>query len=90
MARKAETVRLRIRTSFNNMYEGDEADVVMNDRIRGWIEAGVAEVMDGQDQAGPGGAEQDDHQRVPDGAARGSKAGRESGQSFGAGGYGTS
>lgn len=56
-AKKISYVRIRVRTSFNGMYAGDEADVVLDSRVAGWVEAGVVEVLDGQDQAGPGGSE---------------------------------
>lgn len=89
-AKKTQTVRLRIRTSFNDVYEGDESDVVLDDRVRGWIEAGLAEVISGKDSAGPGGAEPGHHERVPDGAAGSGASGGEPSQGFGTGGYGTS
>jgi len=60
--KKTETVRIRIRTSFNGMVAGDEADVELNERIQGWIRAGHAEVIGGgETAAGPGGTEPADH-----------------------------
>ena len=83
--------RVRVLRSFNGFRAGDEADTVVDQMIRGWIDAGLMKVVgDGTDPAGPGGAEPDDHERVPDGAAGSLEASREPGESFGAGGYGTS
>lgn len=81
--------RVRVLTSFNGMRAGDEADVEMSVRVQGWINVGLVEVVGGQSAAGPGGAEPDDHERVPDGAAGSSEAGSEPGQGFGSGGYGS-
>lgn len=91
MARMKKTVHLRIRTSFNGMQIGDDAVVELNATVQGWLNAGVAEVIeDGEDQARPGGAEPDDDERLAAGAARGVASGGEPGQGFGAGSYGTS
>lgn len=91
MARaKTETVRIRMRLSFNNMYEGDEAEVELTEKVRRWLDNGLAEVVDdGTDQARPGGAESDDHERVTSRAERSGSAGRTAGQGFGAGSYGS-
>lgn len=58
MATVKKNVTIRLRTSFNNMYVGDESAVEMNDIVQGWLNAGLAEVVDdGTNQARPGGAE---------------------------------
>lgn len=56
--RKSNLIRIRIRTSFNNMYEGDEANIDLTPLVQGWIDAGLAEVVSGgTDPAGPSSAE---------------------------------
>ena len=83
--------RVRVLRSFNGMQAGDEGDVVVTDRIQAWINAGLLKVVEGgTDSAGPGSVEPDDHERVEDGVAGSVPAGREPGEGFGAGGYGTS
>lgn len=87
---KIKTVRIRMRFSFNNVYEGDEAEVELTDKVQSWLEHGLAEVVDdGTDPAGPGSAEPHDHERDADGTAGGGTAGREPGKGFGTGSYGT-
>lgn len=50
-AREAR-VRVRVRTSFNGMQAGDEANVTVDARVQGWINAHLMEVVDGgQDPA---------------------------------------
>ena len=93
MARRkteSETVRIRLRLSFNNMYEGDEAEVELTERVQRWLDNGLAEVVgDGTDQAGPRSAEPDDHERNAAGTDGGGAAGRTAGQGFGTGTYGS-
>jgi len=62
MARQ-KTVRVRVLTSFNGMYAGDEADLPLTARVQGWVNAGLAEI-DGESATGPGGSEPDDAERV--------------------------
>lgn len=82
-------VRVRVRTSFNGMHAGDEAVTTMDDRLQGWLNAGLVEVTgDGQDPAGQGSAEPDAAGGQPDGAGDSGPAGGEQGEGFGAGGYG--
>ena len=88
ISRPAGQVRVRARVSFNGLHRGDEGDVIMNEVMQGWIDAGLMEVIDGTGEAGPGGAEPDAHERVADGAAGSGEAGSEPGEGFGAGAYG--
>jgi hypothetical protein len=82
-------LHVRVRISFNSMRKGDGAVVPDSPRVRAWIAGGLLEVIDGgEDQAGSGGAEQDAHERVADGAEGGGPTGGEPGQGFGAGEYG--
>lgn len=91
MTRRRKHVRVRVRISFNGLRRGDESLAVMDDRLQSWVNAGLVEVIgDGEDQTGPGRAESDNHERDPDGVARGGPAGGEPGEGFGAGGYGSS
>lgn len=84
-------VRLRVLVSFNDLQQGESADVLLDARVQGWIKAGLVEVdAHGEDPAGQGSAEPDDHERVADGAARGEQAGGEPGEGFGAGSFGAS
>jgi len=92
MAKRAvKTVRVRALVSFDLVEVGDEADLELDERVQGWINAGVAEVVDGgADPAGPSGAEPDDDERVQARADGSLPTGREPGSSFGAGPYGAS
>lgn len=83
-------VRVRVRVSFNGMHKGSEATVELNDRIRAWVDAGLMEVLHGEDPAGPSGAEPDDHERDAYGAPGSVATGGEPGQGFGTGAYGSS
>lgn len=61
-------VRLTVRTSFNGLYKGDTAVVQYDDRVRGWVAAGlvsVERVTDAPSEAEPGGAEPDDQGSEP-------------------------
>lgn len=90
MARKTSYVTVRARVSFNGIRQGDEATVVRDTRVSGWIDAGLMEeVSNGTGQAGPGGAEPGDDERKPKRAAGSVPAGGEQGEGFGAGGYGS-
>ena len=91
MARpKTKTVHIRMRLSFNNMYEGDEAEVELTEKVQRWLDHGLAEVVgDGAGQARPSGAEPNDHERVPQGVDGGGPAGGAASQGFGAGAYGS-
>jgi len=83
------TLHVRVRISFNGMRKGDEAIVPDSPRVLAWIAGGLMEVIGGgEDQAGPGGAEQDAYERVADGAEGSGPAGGEPGQGFGAGAFG--
>lgn len=85
-----EYAAIRVRSSFNGMRKGDTATVELDERVQGWVRAGLVEVTGhGTDQAGPGGAEPDDYERVPEGAEGGEQAGGEPGQDFGSGAYGS-
>jgi hypothetical protein len=64
MAAKKTPVRVRVRTSFNGMVAGDEADVELNARVQGWLNAGLMEVVSGESTAGPGSTEPDTDERV--------------------------
>lgn len=84
-------IRIKIRTSFNDLVQGDEATLELTPRVQGWLDAGLAEVIpDGTGKARPGGAEQGDNERVTAGADGSGSASREPGPGFGTGGYGTS
>ena len=85
----SETVHVRVLVSFDAVRAGDVAHLERTPRVQGWIDAGLVEVLDGTAEAGPGGAEPDDNERVTDGTQRSSSAGGEQGEGFGAGGYGT-
>lgn len=86
---KTVQVRVKARTSFNEIVQGDEATLELTPKVQGWINAGLVEVVnDGEAEAGPGSAEPDDNERVTAGADRSVKAGRQPGKGFGAGGYG--
>lgn len=91
MARTApKTLRIRVRTSFNDLVRGDEADLELTPKVQGWLNAGLVEVVpDGASEAGQSSAEPDDNERVPTGADRSVKASRQPGEGFGTGGYGT-
>lgn len=91
MARpKTKTVRIRMRFSFDNVYEGDESEVELTEKVERWLESGLAEVVDdGTDPTGPGGSEPDAHERDASGTDRGRQAGRQPGKGFGAGSYGS-
>jgi hypothetical protein len=39
------TSRIRVLISFNGMYAGDEADVVIDKRVQGWINANMVKVL---------------------------------------------
>lgn len=85
----ARTAEVRVLISFDDVKRGDVARMELTPRVREWIRIGLVEVVGrGKDQAGPGGAESDDHERVTDGAAGGVPSGGEPGESFGAGPYG--
>ncbi len=89
-ARALKYARVRVLTSFNGMRRGDEADVELNPRVQGWVNAGLVEVIgSGTGAAGPGGAEPDDHQRDAVRASGSGASGGEPGEGFGTGGYGT-
>lgn len=92
MARSTKkSVELRIRVSFNGMEAGDVCTVDLSPRVQGWINAGVAEVVDsGTDQTGPSSALPDDDERVTGGAEGGVPSGGEPGEGAGAGTDGTS
>lgn len=87
MARSMKkSVDIRIRVSFNGMEAGDVCTVDLSPRVQGWINAGVAEVVDsGTDQTGPSSALPDDDERVAGGTAGGVPTGGEPGESAGAG-----
>lgn len=88
--RKNVTALIRIRTSFNNMYVGDEATVEVTPLVQGWIDAGLAEVVaGGTDPAGQGSTQPAVVQGQPKRAGGGVPAGGEPGEGFGASGYGT-
>lgn len=90
-AKKTKTSRVEILVPFNGMYRGDTADVVVDERVQGWINAGLArltEAVNGTDQARPGAAIADDPGGVAFGAGDSSASGDEPSQGFGAGGYG--
>lgn len=91
MARKTtQRARIRVRTSFEDLRRGDEAVVDLNVRVQGWLEAGLVEVVGGgEGEAGPGSFEPAAVPRKPRGAGDGVEAGREPGEGFGSGGYGT-
>lgn len=65
--KKEVTALIRVRTAFNGMRIGDEATLPLNEKVQGWIEAGLVEVVEpgggygvsayGKDPAGPGSAE---------------------------------
>ena len=83
------TERIEILVPFNGMYAGDTADVVIDPTAQGWINAGLAKVVDsGADQAGPGAAVEDDPGSLTVGAGDSSASGDEPGEGFGSGGYG--
>ena len=84
----SETVHVRVLVSFDAVRAGDVAHLERTPRVQGWIDAGLVEVLDGKDQAGPGSAEPDDNERVTGGTEGSVPAGGESGEGFGAGGYG--
>jgi hypothetical protein len=85
-----KTVRVRARLSFDNVYEGDESETELTEKVQRYLDAGLLEVVgDGTDPAGPGGSEPDDDQRDAEGAAGGGAAGRQPGEGFGTGSYGS-
>jgi hypothetical protein len=58
--KKETTVRVRVRTAFNDMRVGDTATVPLNERVQAWIELGFVELVEsggygvsayGEDQA---------------------------------------
>jgi hypothetical protein len=59
MARIAKNVTIRARVSFNMVQIGDTANVPLDARVQGWLDAGLVEVIHGAGQAGPGSAEPD-------------------------------
>ncbi|MGS2588101.1 hypothetical protein [Streptomyces hebeiensis] len=64
--RRAEVTVL---VSFNGMVAGDTATVDVNERVQGWINAGLArEVNGGTSTARPGSAEPNDPGSKPQGA----------------------
>lgn len=82
------TVRIRVLISFNGMYAGDEADVTMDTRVQGWVNANMVKVLStsvmlpkeqvmsgGESEAGPGGAEPGDPGGSEDRTAGSRKAG---------------
>ncbi|MFE4535693.1 hypothetical protein ACFRKB_11495 [Streptomyces scopuliridis] len=81
MTRKKPTrVRIEVLTSFNGMVAGDTGTVDLDERVQGWINAGLVKVVDsGTDQAGPSGAEQDDPGSEPQGTGDGGQTAPESG-----------
>lgn len=87
-ARKTKFVTLRVRHSFNGMYAGDTATVELNERVQGWINAHVVEVIDtgaevtdsAESETGPGGPEQGDPQRLQGGADGGRETRPEQGE----------
>lgn len=83
------TIHVRVLISFGDVKAGDIAHMERTPRVQGWIDAGLVEVLDGEGEAGPGGADTDDREGLEDGAASGGPAGGEPGEGFGAGGYGT-
>jgi hypothetical protein len=82
-------VRVRVITSFNEMRQGDEAEIEINSIVQGWINAGLVVIVDGTSPAGPGGAEPDAHGGDPKGAPGGVTPGGEPGEGFGTGAYGS-
>jgi len=90
-ARASEGARVRVRTSFNGLRKGDEADVKLSELVRAWLAMGLVEVVTGgTDPAGPGAAEPSAAGGAPERAGDSGPAGDEPGESFGSGGYGTS
>lgn len=84
---KSELIEIVV--SFNGMYAGDTANVIIDERVQGWINAGLAKVVDsGADQAGPGAVVADDPGSLTVGAGDGSAPGDEPSEGFGSGGYG--
>lgn len=83
--------RVEILVPFNGMYRGDTADVVVDATVQGWINAGLARLMEavnGTDQAGQGAVVADDSWGEPLRAGAGSTSGDEPSQGFGTGSYG--
>lgn len=90
MARKTPAapapVRIRALLSFGTVVAGDEADLVLDQRVQGWINAGLVKVVDGgQDQAGPSGSEPDPAGGVETESGDGRPSGDEPGQGSGTG-----
>ena len=89
MARKKNTVRVRALISFNDVQAGDTADLALDARVQGWINAGLVEVVGGgTGTAGPGGPATGDDERVQAGAEGVVPPGGEPGEGFGSGAYG--
>ncbi len=83
---EAEWVTVTTLVSFNGLYAGDRARAEYDDRVKGWERAGLVKVeRDGESQAGPGTADQDDSGGVTAGAGDGSPSGDEPGEGVGAG-----
>lgn len=65
-----ETVRIKALVSFMDVREGDESVCPLDAVVQGWLSAGLVRILeqvvnDGEDPAGPGGAEPDDAEREP-------------------------
>lgn len=84
------TVRVRALVSFSEIRQGDEADVEVNARVQGWINAGLVVIVGGTGEAGPGSAEPDAPGGDPEGTEGSLPAGGEPGEGFGTGAYGSS
>lgn len=82
-------VRVQVLVAFNGMYAGDTADVLVDERMSGWIRAGLVKVVDdGANPIGPGAVVADDPGSLTVGAGDSSASGDEPGEGFGSGGYG--
>lgn len=78
-------VRIRVLRSFGTVVAGDEADLALDQRVQGWINAGLVKVVDGgPDQAGPSGSEPDPEGGVPGETGGGRSSGDEPGEDPGA------
>lgn len=87
----AKMVRVEVIVSFSGMRRGDKSTLELTPRVQTWINAGLVRVVDGgKNPARSRRTESDAAGGVPFGAGDSSKAGDESGQGFGAGGYGSS
>ena len=78
--------RVRVLVAFGDLKPGDETDLPLNPCVQGWINAGLAKVVDdGTGQAGQGRAEQDDPGGVAGRTGDNGAAGDEQGEGPGAG-----